>query len=116
MNKETKLIKWFIEGDVSRSAMSIVGAFYEAMPEYGYVRPHDGSDFGRCIRLIETVPEMMDGVIELSRNFASWQALLENWEGLKLEHKTVIEKGVSDKKLHDIIRDMYKIVDRVGEK
>lgn len=46
-------------------------------PEPAY--PHDPDDLGRCIRLIEAVPEFGGKIPEMSHRGAHWLAVTTNW-------------------------------------
>lgn len=47
-------------------------------PEAAY--PHDPDDLGRCIRLIEAVPEFGGKIPEMSHRGHQWLAVTTNWE------------------------------------
>lgn len=42
--------------------------------------PHDPDDFGRCIRLIEAVPEFADRISKMSQHGKEWAVVAANWD------------------------------------
>ena len=49
--------------------------------------PHDPSDFGRCVGLLQAVPEFRDKLNEMKSAGKEWSALVENWQELEEMHK-----------------------------
>jgi len=48
--------------------------------------PHDPSDLGRCLRLIERVPEAREAVDKLAATDPYWAALAVEWDALKASY------------------------------
>ena|ERR1035437_1262502 len=50
--------------------------------------PHDGSDFGRCLKLLEAVPEWKKRLGEVGKKGGpTWKKLIENWKKLEELYK-----------------------------
>lgn len=47
-----------------------------------YAHPHDPSDLGRCIRLLDAVPELRERLDKMKTTGKEWAALVDNWEEL----------------------------------
>lgn len=45
-----------------------------------FAYPRDPDDFGRCVRLIEAVPELAPKIAEMKGKGPMWDAVVENWE------------------------------------
>lgn len=45
--------------------------------------PHDPSDFGRCLGLLEAVPEWRARISELAVLSPQWHAIVEAWEEIE---------------------------------
>lgn len=50
---------------------------------WGYPHyPHDPSDLGRCLRLLEAVPEWKPRIAEMAERGPEWAALVARWDEL----------------------------------
>ena len=47
-----------------------------------YAHPHDPSDFGRCLTLLEAAPELRERLPEMANESPAWAALVANWDEL----------------------------------
>ena len=78
--------------------------------------PHDADDFGRCLKLLEVVPEWEARLSELSEiegvHGEVWAKLAEEWEVLKNIRTTAPDK-VSEY-MNSIIKPIEKRSDEVG--
>ncbi|MEL3893148.1 hypothetical protein [Pseudomonas aeruginosa] len=48
----------------------------------GFCTPSDPSDLGRCLRLLELVPEWKARISEMAIHGREWAALVSHWEEL----------------------------------
>ena len=48
-----------------------------------YAHPHDPSDFGRCLTLLEAAPELREKLPEMAGESAEWAALVSCWDELE---------------------------------
>jgi len=48
-----------------------------------YAHPHDPSDFGRCLGLLEAVPAFRDRLSMMSAESAEWDRLVHAWDELE---------------------------------
>lgn len=69
-------------------------------PEPAY--PRDPDDLGRCIRLIEAVPEFGAKIPEMSHRGKEWLAVTTNWaEWVEMYH-------ANDERLYDAMKAAYE--------
>ena len=57
---------------------SVLGGFVKQ-----YAHPHDADDFGRCMRLLEAVPEFDLPLVEMRGKSPQWDALLDSWGAIR---------------------------------
>lgn len=70
--------RWLLSEDVGVSSKAICAHMLgEPTEDYGY--PHDPSDLGRCIRLLQLVPEWEPRIIEMSKYGPGWAGLAPQW-------------------------------------
>lgn len=66
---EQRALFWALSGDTGSSSEAIAahmtGAYGNA--RFGYMPPSDGSDRGRCIRLLELMPEWIARLPEMTK-------------------------------------------------
>lgn len=87
-----RLLRWFASDDTGSSAKTMarhlaakagIGDWVVertgGFPDY----PYDSSDFGRCVRLLETVPELGLYLPSMSEVSPVWAAIVGAWDGLK---------------------------------
>lgn len=48
-----------------------------------YAHPHDPSDFGRCLVLLEAAPELREKLPEMAKESDQWAALVAHWHELE---------------------------------
>lgn len=74
------LMAWLESDDVGVSSryMAHVLAMKGCAPEFGY--PHDPDDLGRCIRLVQAVPEIRRKIKLMAEHGKQWAAVAANWD------------------------------------
>ena len=75
---EQRIIPWFLSGDTGLSSKTIC-AHMMGIPYEGDA-PSDTSDLGRCIRLLELVPEWKPRIKEMAQHGPAWAGLIGQWE------------------------------------
>ena len=73
-------IRWIMSDDTGLSS-EFMWSVFAGVPAPYVSRPHDVSDFGRCVRLLKAVPEWAGRVDELAR-FPWWDAAAPRWASL----------------------------------
>jgi len=75
---------WLDSDDVGMSSKFMAGVLSgritaeSAQPHY----PRDGADFGRCVRLLEAVPEFVGLLPCMKQQGPNWAALVDIWDML----------------------------------
>ena len=77
------ILKWLAGNDTGSSSKAIaLTALGEMPPEPRY--PHDGDDFGRCMRLLALCPDAKAGLERLGREGGEvWQELVPRWSEIQ---------------------------------
>jgi hypothetical protein len=100
---------WIVSADVGQSSKTIWAAMLGLdQGEDGINHPHDPSDLGRCLRLLELMPEWKPRLPELAALDPCWHALVEHWDDLasSMEDEVGIawEKGKSAPATYALMR------------
>ena len=73
---------WLASDDVGLSSRYMAGVLSGQFSP-AYAHPADSSDFGRCMRLLEAVPELR-GKLDLMRDKSpEWSELVANWDRIE---------------------------------
>jgi hypothetical protein len=75
---ERRVISWLLSDDTGASSTSIC-AHMLGEPSEGYA-PSDCSDLGRCLRLLDLVPDWAPRLHEMAAYGPDWKGLLEQWD------------------------------------
>jgi hypothetical protein len=61
-------------------------------PKTSFCYPHDGGDLGRCIGLLDAVPEYRERLAEMKAIGPEWAALIDHWPELEARWRRKDEK------------------------
>lgn len=61
-------------------------------PDSEYAHPHDAADFGRCVGLLDAVPELRARILEMQVCSEEWFCLVVHWEQLEVLWKSLTTK------------------------
>lgn len=75
-----KMLSWALSGDTGASSKSMLSAAIRPMK--GGSVPLDPSDFGRCYRLLEAVPELRGYFPQMVENCPRLAPYLNEWDEL----------------------------------
>lgn len=85
----SKAMTWIVGPDTGISSKTIWAVMMGVVAQTGdYCIPYDPSDFGRCHRLLQIMPEWRSRLNEVASMFPEWTPLVKNWgelEALYLE-------------------------------
>ena len=98
--QDNALKSWLFSGDTglsSRFMACVLSEWDIPLPNCDY--PHDPGDLGRCIRLIECVPEFKDCIHKMNAHGSKWQQVVLYWEQWSELYKTDQNKLFSQMKL-----------------
>jgi hypothetical protein len=62
-----------------------------------YEHPHDPSDFGRCLFLLEAAPELREKLPEMAKESEQWAELVAHWDELEALWKEESPTGEAPK-------------------
>lgn len=79
---DKRLAKWLSGRDTGASSKAIAlwlgaGVNDEA---WGASTPSDPSDLGRCLRLLEIIPEWKPRIAEMAKAGGNWPTFVEHWD------------------------------------
>lgn len=76
--------EWILGDDTGRSSITIWARMMgSAAPSGRSSPPLDSSDFGRCLRLLDKIPEWRPRLGEMSHQGPAWAALISHWDELE---------------------------------
>ncbi|MEQ4627688.1 hypothetical protein ABN062_22385, partial [Providencia manganoxydans] len=96
------LTAWLASDDVGASSKymaSVLSGQFNSPHHY----PWDGADLGRCIRLLEAVPELASQLHKMKACSPQWSAVIDNWDKWK-----VLYDAGEGKKLYLEMKSTYK--------
>jgi hypothetical protein len=107
MNKEA--FSWIAGDDTGTSSKTIWAVMMGvADPECNrYDVPYDPADFGRCVRLLNRVPEWRGRLGEVAAIFPRWQPLVDAWEELETLYEEEFPTGKAPR-LYERIQGMVR--------
>jgi len=83
---EKRALAWAIGRDTGASSTAIMAVMTGNKPESRYDYPVDGSDLGRCLRLLDLIPEWKPRMGEMRAICPQWAALVDHWDELSAMH------------------------------
>ncbi|MFC5353578.1 hypothetical protein [Azospirillum himalayense] len=87
-NIDSKVLDWFIYGETGTSsrtmAMHLTGRKGKGR---SFSHPSDGGDLGRCLKLLEFVPELRARLPQMAEVSPYWSALVARWDELERCHR-----------------------------
>lgn len=86
-----KLLEWSLGNDTGASSKTMLKAAIR--PVKGGDIPHDPSDFGRCYRLMEAVPELRSRFDLMKLNCPRLAPYLDEWDVLAALYRKGQESG-----------------------
>lgn len=84
--QKTKVIGWLLGNDTGVSSKVIVAFMtgnISSLSERYKSAPSDPSDLGRCLRLLEIMPEWEAHLPELAKKYRPWTHIVNKWQVLK---------------------------------
>ncbi|MGK0688754.1 hypothetical protein ACSFC0_25740 [Serratia marcescens] len=72
------LADWLASDDTGMSSLFMASKL-TGMFEAEYAYPRDPADFGRCLRLIEAVPELESKIRDMSQHGKEWAVVAAHW-------------------------------------
>lgn len=83
MNISENLTQWLANGERGASSETIVHYVTGIKTNDWHDHPLDPSDLGRCVKLLEACPELVDGFKDkMPKVSPVWARLVEHWDEL----------------------------------
>lgn len=79
--------KWIKGSDKGMSSKTLWAVMMGERPDR-HAYPSDGSDLGRCMRLLDLIPEWRQRMSKMAEVSEYWAALVAEWPKLEALHKT----------------------------
>jgi len=80
-------LAWITGRDTGRSSITIwavmMGAVDPDGGSWSYTTPMDADDLGRCLRLLDRVPEWKPRLPEVAERFPAWGPIVREWSRLE---------------------------------
>jgi len=73
--------QWIVGNDTGMSSKALWGVMMGVSPD-PHSHPSDGADLGRCVRLLDLVPEWKPRLPEMAALSPYWAALVPEWDRL----------------------------------
>jgi hypothetical protein len=81
-----RAMRWTSQGETGASSLTMFAVMTGNKPRYGYSYPLDGSDLGRCLKLLALIPEWRARLDEMRSAGPVWSALVDHWDELATLH------------------------------
>ncbi|HEX7906796.1 MAG TPA: hypothetical protein VF534_01705 [Paraburkholderia sp.] len=106
---QCELGNWLINGDTGISSQTMaaiaLGATNLSSSGWNVDAPHDPSDFGRCYRLVQKVPEIREHFPRIAKKVKAFAGILREWDALVRIYERDKPKGESPE-LYNRIKDL----------
>src|SRR5579875_1707260 len=94
MTEIERAAEWLLSDDTGLSSMAIVARMLGARHGH-FPYPHDPSDLGRCLRLLERIPEWRARLTDMTACSESWARLIEVWDELEALYREELPSGMA---------------------
>ena len=87
-----KILKWLLSDDTGVSSKAIVAKMegIEVLPDS---HPRDPADLGRCLRLLNLMPQYRPRLGEMREVSQVWANLVDNWDELEALYYEELASG-----------------------
>lgn len=109
---EARLLDWFQSGETGASSKCMAAHLTGKESDGNY--PHDAGDFGRCIGLLEAVPDLRPKIYKMAKVNTYWASLVVYWEELEKLSGDYEAQTAAIKKIIRPIEAKDKSVIRLG--
>ena len=76
---EARALQWAVSRDTGSSSKALCAHMSGGKSEGAADYPHDPDDLGRCLRLLQLVPEWKSRIAEMAVYGAGWAGLVKIW-------------------------------------
>lgn len=85
---EKRAVTWAAGDNTGTSSKAILATMMGKPPKTRFCYPHDSSDFGRCVGLLDAVPEFRARMGEMRAIAPEWAALVDHWQELEAMYRS----------------------------
>lgn len=82
-----RALKWAATGNTGKSSKAMLATMVGNPPKDRFCYPSDGGDLGRCLGLLDAVPEWRGRLAEMKDIGPEWAALVDQWAELEAMHR-----------------------------
>ena len=125
-SERSKAIHWLKYCEHGNSSLTIFSVIFRTLPEYReyelgmrkdllspveYCHPYDPSDFNRCYKLLQVVPEWREKLYLMKPVSPVWNKLVDNWGKLTdMLERNVKEEWVNAKEIgmYEFMQELIK--------
>lgn len=115
---QMRATNWLLGTDTGASSKALCAYMLNASKPPRHVYPSDGGDLGRCLRLLELIPEWKPRISEMAAHGPYWAALVARWSDLaaSLAEETGSEFDNARKPSPKTYKLMRKILDPIVDR
>ena len=101
---DRRALEWAFGDDTGLSSKAIAMHMLGVKPSdrWGYGYPSDGGDLGRCVRLLDAIPEWRERIPEMAAHSPAWAALVAHWDELVSMYRS------NDKRLYERMKAVLR--------
>jgi hypothetical protein len=101
---ESRVIAWLLSNNTGTSSESMVAVFMGVERARGIDYPIDPSDFRRCYRLLQAIPEFRDMLPMMRATCGVWSRLVDHWDELTAMYEEAMKTPhLPAKKMYDLM-------------
>lgn len=101
-----RALEWALGDDTGTSSKALMRVMLGQKLNSGYCYPHDGQDLGRCVRLLDKIPEWRLRLPEMKEVGPEWAALIDLWDELEAMYRA------DDKKIYDRMKRILEPLEK----
>ena len=98
--------QWIVSRDTGLSSETIWAVMMGTQAEWASI-PYDPSDFGRCHRLLEAIPEWRPRLPEVAEVYPEWKPLVDSWDEMTRLYLRDLPTGRSDE-LYNLMQEFLE--------
>lgn len=107
---DRRAAKWAATGDTGTSSKAILATMMGNPPKGRFCYPHDNQDLGRCIGLLDAVPEFRERLAEMKAIGPEWAALVDRWAELEAMYK----KETTSRALYERMKSILDPIEKTN--
>ena len=112
---EKKLLTWLLTGEVgvSSKAIATIMAGLPVDDKFG-TTPSDPDDFKRCLKLVNSIPEIRTRLNEMAQVSERWGKLVARWDEIESQFMAEVPEWLEGKGFWNSAPKTYKLMKDIG--